>query len=73
MATLHAFHGRIVELRRHTNVHRYGYRPLGPTDRYELWIQPPAAAEQKFTVNTRAMPARRGHTVSLIVTTHPGP
>ncbi|MDY0012927.1 MAG: hypothetical protein RBS40_08570 [Rhodocyclaceae bacterium] len=68
MATLQAFHGRIIELRRHTNVHRYGYRPLGPADRYELWIKPPAGGERKFTVNTRTMPARRGHAVSLIVT-----
>ena len=70
MATLQAFHGRNVELRRHTNVHCYGHRPLGPTDRYELWIEPPAGVEQKFTVNTRTMPARRGHAVSLIVTAH---
>ena len=73
MATLQAFHGRNVELRRHTNVHRYGHRPLGPTDRYELWIEPPAGVEKKFTVNTRTMPARRGHVVSLIVTTHKVP
>jgi hypothetical protein len=60
-------------LRRHTNVHRHGHRPLGPTDRYELWIKPPVGVEQKFTVNTWTMPARRGHTVSLIVTTHKVP
>lgn len=73
MSTLQAFHGRIVELRRHSNAHRYGYRPLGPTDRYELWIKPPQGAERKFTVNTRVMPARRGHEVSLIITAHPVP
>lgn len=73
MATLQAFHGRIVELRRHTNVHRYGYRPLGPADRYELWIKPPSGVERKFTVNTRTMAARRGHAVSLIVTAHKVP
>ena len=68
MTTLQAVHGRIVELRRHTNVHLYGRRPLGPTDRYELWIKPSNGVERKFTVNTRTMPARRGHEVSLIVT-----
>ena len=73
MPTLQAFHGRIVDLRRHTNVHRFAHRPLGPTDRYELWVKPPQGAERKFTVNTRIMPARRGHEVSLIVTTHKVP
>ena len=70
MTTLQAVHGRIVELRRHTNVHLYGRRPLGPTDRYELWIKPSDGVERKFTINTRTMPARHGHEVSLIVTAH---
>lgn len=73
MTTLQAVHGRIVELRRHTNVHLYGRRPLGPTDRYELWIKPSDSVERKFTINTRTMPARRGHEVSLIVTAHKAP
>ena len=73
MTTLQAVHGRIVELRRHTNVHLYGRRPLGPTDRYELWIKLPDEGERKFTVNTRHMPARRGHEVSLIITRHKVP
>ena len=73
MTTLQAVHGRIVELRRHTNVHLYGRRPLGPTDRYELWIKPLDGAERKFTVNTRHMPARRGHEVSLIIAVHKVP
>ena len=73
MSRLQCFHGRIVELRRHTNVHHYGRRPLGPTDRYELWIKPSNGVERKFTVNTRTMPARRGHEVSLIVTAHKAP
>ena len=73
MTTLQAVHGRIVELRRHTNVHLYGRRPLGPTDRYELWIKPPEGAERKFTVSTRLMPARCGHEVSLIIAAHKVP
>ena len=73
MTTLQAVHGRIVELRRHTNVHLYGRRPLGPTDRYELWIKLPEGAERKFTVSTRHMPARRGHEVSLIIAAHKVP
>ncbi len=73
MPALQVFRGRIVDLRRYTNVHRYGHRPLGPTDRYELWIRPCDGVERKFTVNTRLMPARRGHEVSLIVTTHDAP
>ena len=71
MPTLQAIHGRIVDLRRHTNVHLlYGQRPLGPSDRYELWIKQRDGTERKFRVNTRTMPARRGHEVSVIVTTH---
>lgn len=73
MPMLQIFHGRIVDLRRNTNVHRYGHRPLGPMDRYELWIKPPQGNERKFTVNTRTMPALRGHEVSMIVTTHKVP
>ena len=73
MSRLQCFHGRIVELRRHTNVHLYGRRPLGPTDRYELWIKPSDGVERKFTINTRTMPARRGHDVSIIVTSHKVP
>ena len=73
MSCLQCFHGRIVELRRHTNVHLYGRRPLGPTDRYELWIKPSDGVERKFTINTCTMPARRGHDVSIIVTSHKVP
>lgn len=69
MTTLQAIHGRLVDLRRYTKVHLYyARRPLGPTDRYECWIKPTAGAEQKFTVNTRNLPARCGHEISLIVT-----
>lgn len=69
MPTLYWFHGRIVDLRRFSNVHQlYGRRPLGPSDRYEIWIKDSDGDERKFTVNTRTMPARRGHEVSLIIT-----
>lgn len=71
MPTFYSLHGRIVELRRYSNVHQlYGHRPLGPSDRYEIWIKPSLGQERKFTINTRTMPARRGHEVSLILTTH---
>lgn len=74
MPTLQVVHGRIVDLRRYTNVHLYyGRRPFGPTDRYELWVKLQGGVERKFTVNTRTMPARRGHEVSLIVTAHKVP
>lgn len=74
MPTLQVVHGRIVDLRRYTNVHLYyGRRPFGPTDRYELWIKPRDGVERNFTINTRTMPARRGHEVSLIVTAHKVP
>jgi hypothetical protein len=74
MPTLQVVRGRIVDLRRYTNVHLYYCRrPFGPTDRYELWIKPPDGVERKFTINTRTMPARRGHEVSLIVTANKVP
>ena len=74
MPTLQVVHGRIVDLRRYTNVHLYyGRRPFGPTDRYELWVRLHDGVERKFTVNSRTMPARRGHEVSLIVTTQKPP
>ena len=46
---------------------------LGPTDRYALWIKPSDGVERKFIINTRTMPARRGHDVSIIVTSHKAP
>lgn len=66
MAALQTTRGCIVDLRRHTNVHLYGRRPLGPTDRYELWVRQRGGRERKFTIHTRTMPARRGHEVSVM-------
>ena len=68
MSDLQAIHGRIVDLRRHVNVHLKDCRPFKPSERYELWIRLKDGGERKFTINTRTMPARRGHVVSLIVT-----
>jgi hypothetical protein len=70
MSELPTFHGHIVELRRHVNVHCCHLHPIAPTDRWELWLCAPDGTERKFTVHTRDMPARRGHEVSLITTTH---
>lgn len=68
MPELQTFHGHIVDLRRHVNVHWRHLHPIAPTDRYELWLRAPDGTERKFTVHTREMPARRGHEVSLITT-----
>ncbi len=66
MPTLQTIRGRIVDLRRHTNVHLlYGHRPLGPSDRYELWIKPREGTERKFTVNTLAQPVDAQHALLL--------
>ena len=74
MPNLQTVHGRIVDLRHYTNTHLlFWHRPPGPSDRYELWIKPREGVERKFTVNTRTMPARRGHEVSLIVNAHKMP
>jgi hypothetical protein len=58
--------GRIVDLRRYTNLHLYHRRPPGPSDRYELWLRDDSGQELKFTMHTRTMPARRGHEVTVI-------
>lgn len=73
MPALHAIRGRIVDLRRYTNVHLYWRRPPGPTDRYELWMRPDDGTERKFTIHTRTMPARQGHRVSVIVKMNTNP
>jgi len=73
MSDLQAIHGRIVDLRRHVNVHLKDCRPFKPSERYELWIRLKDGCERKFTINTRTMPARRGHVVSLIVTSDKTP
>ena len=67
MSELQVIRGRIVDLRRHINAHVYWRRPPGPTERYELWIWRDDRQERKFTVNTRTMPARSGHAVTVIV------
>lgn len=65
--------GRIVDLRRHTNVHLYHRRPPGPSDRYELWLRDDTGQEVQFTIHTRTMPARRGHEVTMIESVGGGP
>ncbi|MBS1132941.1 MAG: hypothetical protein H6R02_82 [Burkholderiaceae bacterium] len=65
--------GRIVDLRRYTNVHLYHRRPPGPSDRYELWLRDDAGQEFQFTIHTRTMPARRGHEVTVIESVGGGP
>ncbi|WP_295641729.1 hypothetical protein [uncultured Methylibium sp.] len=65
--------GRIVDLRRHTNVHLYHRRSPGPSDRYELWLRDDADQELQVTIHTRTMPARRGHEVTVIESADSGP
>ncbi len=65
--------GRIVDLRRYTNVHLYHRRPPGPSDRHELWLRDDADQELQFTIHTRTMPARRGHEVTVIESVGGGP
>lgn len=73
MHELPTFHGHVVDLRRHVNVHSRHLRPFAPTERYELRLRAPDGAERKFTLHTREMPARRGHELSLVTTTHRRP
>lgn len=67
MPDLHEMSARVVDLRRHTNVHLYWRGRFGPTERYELWLRDAAGREHQFTIHTRNMPARRGHEVTLLV------
>jgi hypothetical protein len=64
---LQTLRGRIVDLRRHANVHLYWRGRLGPAERYELWLREPTGREHQFTINTRTLPARRGHEVTLLI------
>jgi hypothetical protein len=66
MPVLHEMSGRVVDLRRHTNVHLYWRGRLGPTERYELWLRDTAGVEHQFTIHTRTLPARRGHEITLL-------
>jgi hypothetical protein len=67
LSELQVIRGRIVDLRRYINAHVYWRRPPGPTERYELWVSQLDTPEFKITIHTQAMPARPGHTVSVIV------
>ncbi len=67
MPALHELSGRVVDLRRHTNVHLYWRGRFGPTERYELWLRDAVGYEYQFTIHTRTMPARRGHEITLLI------
>lgn len=67
MPDLHEMSGRVVDLRRHTNVHLYWRGRFGPTERYELWLRDAVGCEYQFIIHTRTMPARRGHEVTLLI------
>lgn len=67
MRVLYETSGRVVDLRRHTNVHLYWRGRFGPTERYELWLRDAAGCEHQFPIHTLTMPARRGHEITLLV------
>lgn len=56
--------GRIIEIRRYvTPLGLYGQDTRW--ERWELWIKTPSGAEEKLIVESRSIPARRGHLVVL--------
>ena len=58
--------GRIIEIRRYvTPLGLYGQDAR--RERWELWIKTPDGAEEKLIVESRAMQARRGHRVVLVL------
>ncbi len=73
MPKLHVVRGRLVDLRRHVNVHLDRRSSFAPSERYELWIRPEDGKERQFIIHTRTMPVRRRHQVSLIVTEDESP
>jgi len=58
--------GRIIDLRRFANANRHRH-PFAPAERYELWLKKFDGIECKLTIQTKSMPARSGHGISVIV------
>ena len=73
MSALQVIRGRIIELRRYINAQVFWRRPPGPAERYELWLRQERGPDRKFTIHTHTMPARRGHAVSVVVTSSAKP
>jgi hypothetical protein len=59
--------GRVVEAVRFVNANKPGAPRLEFPERRELWLQAVQGGESKFVIHTRALPARRGHWVVLLV------
>lgn len=66
MLNLLTIRGRITDLRRFTNANRHRH-PFAPAERYELWLRKFDGIECKLTIQTKTMPARSGHGISVIV------
>lgn len=58
--------GRLTEVHRFINVPRRWCEQYPARERRELWISQPDGCERKLVVHSRVLPARQGHTVSVL-------
>lgn len=67
MSKFLAVTGQLVEVRRYINVPMRWCEQYPARERWELWVVRPGGAEVKLVVHSRAMPARRGHPVTVLM------
>lgn len=59
--------GRLTEVQRYINVPMRICEQHPSRERREFWVQQDDGQEVKLVVHSRSMPARRGHTVSVLL------
>lgn len=67
MSKIRSVTGSVVEAARFVNANKRGAPLWTFPERRELWLQTPQGKERKFVIHTRALPARRGHRLVLLV------
>ena len=70
VATLYEFttiSGRVIEARRCMNRWPRFNEPDPAQERWKVWISERSSSEVKLTVASRSMPARCGHSVTLVL------
>lgn len=67
MRNLYLVSGRLAEVHRFINVPMHWFEQYPARERRELWISTSEGQEVKLVVHSRAMPARCGHAVEVIL------
>jgi len=67
MSEFRSVEGHLTEVHRYINVPMRWCEQYPSRERRELWVTPPSGADIKFVVHSRAMPARRGHRVTVLL------